>query len=230
MLISNNFSPDLLDNPICAAKIMPAGIRIILSVCLILNSTSLSARNIKCWQGHENIRECGTIVPPEFSQQRIEIFNERGIVIKVMPAAKTKAELAEIARLAKIEQLKQQRITEQKRKDNILLQTYTMERDLRIGHENKMAAIKSIIDITGSNTRSLQKNLAKLQKRAADYERSGQAMPERLTVDMDNLLRQIKDNDEFIAKKQQTLIDLSKQYDSDLKRYRLLKQGKVKYE
>jgi len=209
---------------------MPIGIRIILSACLILSSTSLSARDIKCWQGHENIRECGAVVPPEFSQQRIEVLNERGIVIKILPAAKTKEELAEIARLAKIEQKKQQRITEQKRKDNILLQTYTMERDLRIGHENKMAAIKSIIDITGSNTRSLQKNLAKLQKRAADYERSGQTMPEILTADMGNLMRQIKDNDEFIAKKQQALIDLSKQFDADMKRYRLLKQGKVKYE
>ncbi len=210
-------------------KITPGSIRVFILACLITGSSDLSARNIKCWQGHENIRECGTVVPPEFSQQRIEILNERGIVIKILPAAKTKEELAEIARQEKIEQKKQQRITEQKRKDNILLQTYTTERDLRIGHENKMAAIKSIIDITGSNTRSLQKNLARLQKRAADYERSGQTMPEMLTADMENLMRQIKDNDEFIAKKQQALIDLSKQYDADMERYRLLKRGKVKY-
>lgn len=203
--------------------------RIFILTCLILCSTNLSARNIKCWQGHENIRECGSSVPPEFSQQRIEIINERGVVIKIIPAAKTKAELAEIKRLKKIEQIKQQRITEQKRKDNILLQTYTTERDLKLGHEDKMEAIKSIIDITNSNTRSLQKNLTKLQKRAADYERSGQTMPKVLTVDMDNLLRQIKDNDEFIAKKQQTMINLIKYYDADIERYRLLKQGKVIY-
>ncbi len=206
-----------------------SNIRIFILACLILCSTSLSARNIKCWQGHEKIRECGSSVPPEFSQQRIEIMNERGIVIKIIPAAKTKAELAEIKRLKKIEQIKQQRITEQKRKDNILLQTYTTERDLKLGHEDKMLAIRSIIDITNSNTRSLQKNLTKLQKRAADYERSGQTMPKVLTVDMNNLLRQIKDNDEFIAKKQQTMINLIKYYDADMERYRLLKQGKVIY-
>ncbi len=210
-------------------KISPTHIRIFILTCFIMSSTSLNARDIKCWRGHGNIRECGAVVPPEFSQQRIEVLNERGIVIKVLPAAKTKEELAEIARQEKIAQKKQQQIAEQKRKDNILLQTYTTERDLRIGHENKMAAIKSIIDITGSNTRSLQKNLAKLQKRAADYERSGQSIPKILTADMENLMRQIKDNDEFIAKKQQALIDLSKQYDADVERYRLLKQGRVKY-
>lgn len=211
-------------------KIKPAGIRVFILACLIMGSGSLSARDIRCWQNHENIRECGTVVPPEFSQQRIEVLNERGIVIRILPAAKTKAELAEISRREKIERKKQRRIAERKRKDNILLQTYTTERDLRIGHENKVAAIKSIIDITNSNTRSLQHNLAGLQKRAADYERSGQKTPGRLTADMENLMRQIKDNDNFISKKQQDLIGLSKQYDADLARYRLLKQGKVKYE
>ncbi len=213
-------------------KIKPSatGIRIFILACLIISSASLSAREIRCWQNHENIRECGFVVPPEFSQQRIEVLNERGLVIKILPAAKTKAELAEIARQKKIEQKKQRQIAKRKRKDHILLQTYTTERDLRIGHENKVAAIKSIIDITGSNTRSLQHNLAKLQKRAADYERSGQATPDILTADMQNLLRQIKDNDDFIRKKQQDLINLSKQYDADLARYRLLKQGKIKYQ
>ncbi|HEB85673.1 MAG TPA: hypothetical protein ENI68_01455 [Gammaproteobacteria bacterium] len=211
-------------------KIKLTGIRIFILSCLIMSSTRLSARDIRCWQNHENIRECGTHVPPEFSQHRIEVLNEQGIVIKVLPAAKTKAELAEIARRKKIEQKKQRQIAERKRKDNILLQTYTTERDLRIGHENKMAAIKSIIDITNSNTRSLQHNLARLQKRAADYERSGQKTPGILTADMENLMRQIKDNDDFISKKQRDLIGLSKQYDTDLARYRLLKQGKVKYE
>ncbi len=211
-------------------KITPTGIRIFILACLIMSSASLSARDIRCWQNHENIRECGTVVPPEFSQQRIEVLNERGLVIKVLPAAKTSKELAEIARHKKRELKKQKQIAERKRKDYILLQTYTTERDLRIGHENKVAAIKSIIDITGSNTRSLQHNLAKLQKRAANYERSGQSTPNRLTADMKNLLRQIKDNDNFISKKQHDLIDLSKQYDADLARYRLLKQGKIKYE
>lgn len=208
------------------AAVLPA----FLCTCLLLGSSELHAREIKCWQGQDNIRECGSVVPPEFSQQRIEILNERGVVIKVVPAAKTKAELAEIARLKKIEHQKQLRITEQKRKDNILLQTYTAEKDLLIDQEDKTVAIKSIIDITNSNTRSLQKNLSRLQKRAADYERSGQSMPEVLTGDMDNLLRQIKDNDDFISKKQQAMIQLSKQFDAALKRYRLLKKGKVKYE
>lgn len=198
--------------------------------CLLLGSGSAIAREIKCWRGHDNIRECGAVVPPEFSQQRIEVLNEHGIVVRVIPAAKSKEELAEIARRKKLEEQRRLRIAEQKRKDSILLQTYTTERDLELAYKDRTDAIKSIIDITNSNTQSLKKNLARLQKRAANYERSGQQPPKALTTDMENLMRQIRDNDEFIAKKQKTLIELSKQFDADLERYRLLKQGKVKYE
>ncbi len=211
-------------------KIKPAGIRIFILGCLIVSSRNISARDILCWQNHENIRECGFVVPPEFSQQRIEVINQRGIVIKILPAAKTSEELAEIARHKKMEQKKQDQITERKRKDNILLQTYTTERDLRISHENKIAAIKTIIDITGSNTHGLKKNLARLQKRAANYELNGQKTPKKLIADMKNLMQQIKDNNNFVSKKQLEMIEMSKQYDADLARYRLLKQDKIKYE
>lgn len=211
-------------------KIKPAGIRIFILSCLLIISSRLSARDILCWQNHEKIRECGFVVPPEFSQQRIEVINSRGIVIKILPAAKTEKELAEMARQEKIQQKKQQRIAKRKRGDNILLQTYTTENDLRIAHEDKIAAVKSIIDITDSNTRSLQQNLARLQKRAANYERNGQKAPKRLIGDMKNLMRQIKDNNNFIGKKQHKLIEMSKQYNANLARYRLLKQGKIKYE
>ena len=40
---------------------------------------------------------------------------------------------------------------------------------------------------------------------------------------MDSLKRQIKDNDEFIARKQEEIEVLKQQYEADLKRFRELK-------
>lgn len=199
-------------------------------ISYVLLMPNAQAAKIKCWVNSDNVRECGTVVPPEYSQQRIEILNERGIVVDVKAAAKTKEQLEEEARLARIEKMKQRRITERKRKDRILLQTYTTERDLNVSHENKVAAIKSIIDITNSNTRSLQNNLGKLQKQAADYERSGLEPPKPLVDDMEDLLRQIKDNDDFIKKKTGALEIMNKKFKVELERFRNLKKGLVKYE
>ena len=43
---------------------------------------------------------------------------------------------------------------------------------------------------------------------------------------MTSLKSQIKDNENFVAKKQQAIISLEKKYDSDLNRYRELKKVK----
>ena len=171
---------------------------------------------IKCWVNKEGIRECGQVVPPEYAQQRIEIINDRGIVVDVIEAAKSRAQLAR-------EAAERRRRAEQKRRDAILLNTFTTERDIELARKSRIQAIESIIAITNSNTRSLKANLAKVQKRAADFERAGEKPPKALFEEMENLKRQIKDNEDFVAKKQRDIIALEKRFDADLKRFRELK-------
>lgn len=198
------------------------------SISLLLMSMavplSAEAANIKCWNNKDGVRECGAMVPPEYAQQRVEVVNDKGQVIKVLPRALTAKEL-EAARLAELEKKKQERREiEKKRQDMILLRTFTTERDLELSRKSKVDAIKGIIEITSSNTKTLRKNLRELQKKAADYERGGERVPASLLEDMSSLKSQIKDNEGFVAKKQQAIINLEKKYDSDLNRYRELKK------
>ena len=197
-----------------------------LLVLIMALSSSSNAASIKCWKNKDGVRECGAMVPPEYAQQRVEVVNDKGQVVKVLPRALTAKEL-EAAKLAELEKKKQERREiEKKRQDLILLRTFTTERDLELSRKSKVDAIKGIIDITSSNTKTLQKNLRELQKKAADYERGGEAVPKSLVEDMTSLKSQIKDNENFVAKKQQAIISLEKKYDSDLNRYRELKKVK----
>ena len=193
---------------------------------LVFQSASYAAAKIKCWNNKDGVRECGAMVPPEYAQQRVEEVNDKGQIIKVHPRALTPKEL-EAAKLAELEKKEEQRREiEKKRQDLILLRTFTTERDLELSRKSKVEAIKGIIDITSSNTNTLQKNLFDLQKKAADFERSGGKPPKTLVNDMLSLKDQIKDNENFVGKKQQAIIRLEKKYDSDLKRYRQLKSVK----
>ena len=197
-----------------------------LLVLIMALPSSADAASIKCWKNKDGVRECGAMVPPEYAQQRVEVVNDKGQVVKVLPRALTAKEL-EAAKLAELEKKKQERREiEKKRQDLILLRTFTTERDLELSRKSKVDAIKGIIDITSSNTKTLQKNLRELQKKAADYERGGEAVPKSLVEDMTSLKSQIKDNENFVAKKQQAIISLEKKYDSDLNRYRELKKVK----
>ncbi len=201
-----------------------------LLVCLLSPlfwSPAALAGSIKCWTNEEGVRECGSAVPPEYSQKRVEVINERGMVVDVKERAKTKEELAaekrEAERLARLKQEEQRRQEEQRLRDMILLNTFTTERDLKISYDDKIEAIRGIIEITNTGTKSLQQNLAGVQKKAANYERAGEKLPEKIFKDMESLKRQIKDNDDFIARKQEEIKSLQQQYEADLKRFRELK-------
>ena len=189
---------------------------LLLAGLLFLSATATAGSRIKCWVNKDGVRECGQIVPPEYAQQRIEIINERGIVVEVIEAAKSREQLAK-------EAAERRRLAEQKRRDEILLNTFTTERDIELARKSRIQAIESIIAITNSNTRSLKSNLTRVQKRAADFERAGEEPPKELFEEMESLKRQIKDNEEFVAKKQRDIIDLEKRFDADLKRFRELK-------
>ncbi len=190
---------------------------LLLGLALLLAAPMAPAGSrIKCWVNKDGVRECGQFVPPEYAQQRIEVVNERGIVVDVIEAAKSKEQLAK-------EATERRRLAEQKRRDQILLNTFTTERDIELARKSRIQAIESIIEITNSNTRSLKASLAKIQKRAADFERTGERPPKELFEEMDSLKRQIQDNEDFVAKKQRDIIALEKRFDADLQRFRELK-------
>ena len=185
------------------------------------------AGSIKCWTNEEGVRECGSAVPPEYSQKRVEVINERGMVVEVKERAKTKEELEaekrEAERLTKLKQEEQRRLDELRLRDTILLNTFTTERDLKISYDDKIAAVRGIIDITQSGGRTLNENLQAVQKKAANYERAGEKPPQAVFEEMESLKRQMKDNDRFITQKQEEIKTLQQQYNADLQRFRELK-------
>jgi len=205
------------------ARFLPSLTGLVFMLSLLISAPSAMAGSIKCWTNTEGVRECGYSVPPEYSQQRIEIMNERGILIGVKEAAKTKEQLEEDARLAKLKQEELQRQKESRLQDTILLNTFTTERDLKISYDDKMEVVKGQIDISNSGTRTLQQNLEAVQKKAANYERAGEATPEKVINEINNLKRQIKDNGKYTARKQQEIKALELKYEADLKRFRELK-------
>jgi len=184
------------------------------------------AGSIKCWTNTDGVRECGYSVPPEYSQQRIDIMNERGIKVDVKEAAKTKEQLEEDARLAKLKQEELQREAEARLRDTILLNSFTTERDIKISYDDKIEVVNGIVEITNSSTRILQQNLQAVEKKAANYERAGETTPENVLNQIKNLKRQVKDNDKFIAQKEGEIKALKQNYEADLKRFRELKGTK----
>lgn len=196
-------------------------------VITLLMVGQVHAKKIKCWVNNNGIRECGRSVPPEYSQTRIEVVNERGLVVEVIEAAKTPEELAIEKEREYLRKLREQERKEQARKDGILLNTYTTERDLLLARDTNLKAAQGQIDISRGNLRLMQTNLDDLQERAANHERAGRKPPDKLIEEINALDKLIDKKKNHIEKRESDKKELEERFASDLKRFRQLKSGRV---
>ncbi|MFV1983568.1 MAG: hypothetical protein ACC657_08505 [Thiohalomonadales bacterium] len=191
---------------------------------IAISIASPALAGIKCWKTTKGIRECGYQVPNEYSNTRIEIINKNGVVVRIIAAPKNKEQLAEEA-LHKKELAK---IADRKRKDRILLRTFTTERDLIIARDNRVTAVQSLIEITKSNNNNIQVNLQDLRERAGNYERSGKELPKELLQQIKKGDVQIQNNNSYVKKKLLEIAQIKKDYKFNLERFRYLKAQQKK--
>lgn len=176
-----------------------------------------------CWKNDIGIRECGNNVPPEYSQKRIEVLNDRGIVVKVIQPPKSPAQLQKEHEEEEARKQEAAAKKEQERKDNILLNSYATERDLVMARDTNVKAAEADLDIAKGNLKMQESLLDDLQNQAGNYERGGKKPPKRLIDKIDKTKRQIAEKRKAIEKRQQSIDEMKQHYDKDLARYRKLK-------
>ena len=193
----------------------------------LLISQPAMAGKFKCWTNDEGVKECGSYVPPKYSQKKIETRGNSGRITEVEDRAKTKVELEEIERQAKLKAIEDAKIAEQKKKDDILLKTFSNERDINLLRDSKINVIEGIIIVTNSNNKALQKKLEKLQKKAANTERRGKKPAKNILDDIAIIQTRLKNNNDSIKLKRDEQIVIKAKFKKDLERFNYLK-GKNK--
>ena len=199
------------------------------TMTLLLAQTSAHA-GIKCWTNKDGVKECGTVVPPEYSQKRIETRSTSGRVVEVEERAKNDEEIAEMQRQEEIRKQQEKIAEEQKRKDMVLLNTFTTERDINLQRDSKIAVIDGFIKVTEGNNKMLSTKLNKLQKTAADNERQGKQPAEALVHEIESIERQIKNNEDTVTNKRAEQESIRQEFGGYLSRFRELKGIKPKPE
>ena len=191
---------------------------LILISSLITTQTAFAGK-IKCWRNDEGVKECGAYVPAEHSQKRIETRGESGRIIDIKERAKTKEELKEAKRLAKIKKIEDEKIAEQQKKDAILLKTFSRELDITSLRDSKIKVLEGIISVTNSNNLALNKKLSKLKKRSEKKPTKHDA------EDIKKIEGRVAKNNKSIAEKRAIQNTIRKKFENDLQRFRALKSG-----
>jgi hypothetical protein len=178
---------------------------------------------IKCWRNDLGIRECGNVVPPEYSQRRIEVLNDRGLVVEVIEPPKTREQLEKEHEQEERRKAEEAARKEQEHQDAILLNAYTTERDLIIARDTNIKAAQGQLDIAENNLKLLENTLSDLQNHAGNYERSGQKPPQKLVDEINKTKQQVADKEKVIEKRKEEKAAMEQRFAKDLARFRKLK-------
>ncbi len=196
---------------------------IILSAISGLMLSGSAQARMKCWTNNEGVRECGDRVPPEFAQQGHEEIGKGGLVREKTERAKTPEELAEEARLAKIEEEKLKAEEQRQLQDRILLETFATEQDIERARDDRITAVDATIKLTQARNEKIQVDLDKRIAKAAADERAGKTPSKALLKDIDSLKRQINNNKDFMDNKRKEQEEIRQKFALDIERYRELK-------
>jgi len=182
-----------------------------------------TAKKFFKWTDENGVIRYGDHVPSEYSQKEQAEINKYGLTVGVTSAAKTKEQLVEDERKARIQKEERRKIEEQMAKDRVLLTSYANEKDLETGRNSKLEALNGVIRLTESNIAILLRSIADMTAQAAERERSGQSVSDEVRRDISIKQDLITKNEAYIKAKRKEQEEIRDQFDIDLKRFRELR-------
>jgi hypothetical protein len=116
---------------------------------------------------------------------------------------------------------------DQKRRDDILLATYSVEADITMMRDRKVAEMESQIRATEETLKSLQNSLARLQAQAADEQRGGKTVSPQTAKTLASNETQIAKHQAMIKKMRDDEEALRTQFAADIERFRVIKNQQL---
>ena len=172
----------------------------------------------------------GDRIPPQYARKSNETLNQQGITVDRKEAAKTPEQIAAAQRLEEAREAAERVQQEKDRKDRILLDTFTNEDEMVLTRDGKIEAIEAIIRVTNGRTEKLKLRLSELKTRAANMERSGKPVPDKLNAEISETRQQIAQNFTYVKSRNSDQQLIREQYEVDIARFRELQAEKFKLE
>lgn len=206
-----------------------------LSLCCVLAlSASPAEAAFKCWKNKDGVKECGPTVPPEYVGQGHEDVSGTGVVVGKTGKAKAPEEYAreEAEARAKKKAAEEQARSEalQAEEDRVLLDSFASEDDIIMARDGKLTSIDVQLAFSKSTIEKLEADLGQRIAEAAEQERLGQAVPEKLQNDIVTVRQQIESQKRFMQEREQEKLKIAEENAALLERYQALRQKRAEQE
>jgi hypothetical protein len=195
-----------------------------------LGLSSFAHASIKCWQNQDGVRECGSILPPEYASKEHEVRNSKAIVIDKIGREKSKKERQAILDAETLRMETEIKYKQQEKKDRQLLDLYPTENDIFAARDSKFTSIDAGIRMTNGQLNFYLRSLKESKKVYADQiaiknkDKITKEGIEKREKSIQKLTKQIKRFKHFIADKKSEKERINTEFSQYLERHREIKQ------
>lgn len=194
-------------------------------ILLALGAPAVHAQKIVCWKDASGKTVgCGDKVPPEYAGGATKELDKQGNVRKTGESAEeiAKRQAAEKEHAA-VKAEEKRRLTEQKRQDTALINTFSSEKEIDLKRDREITALNNFITQQNAALKGATERLADAKKRAAEVEKDKKPLPANLKDDLARAEREHTRITTDIANNEKAKADTMTKYAEYRKRYAELK-------
>jgi len=185
--------------------------------------STANAGTIKKWVDENGQVHYGDTVPASQADLERRVLSEQGVTVETIKRAKTEEEQAAERRQVELRAAIEKKQAEQAAKDHVLLATFSSEDDMVLTRDGKIAAIDTIIRLSKDRIRRITQQLRDWAHEAADFERSGQQVPDELQKQIANGKAEIQHLEQYIVTQQEEQENIRQKFAKDIERFRKLR-------
>lgn len=197
------------------ASVLGAG----LMLCITFITTA-EAKLYK-WVDDKGVTHYGETLPPEYAGKDNVQLNDKGRVIKKTEKVSAE-ELRSKDENAARKLADDKSALEQRRKDSMLLGTFSNENEIDLARDRNLQQAEAVINSIQLLLKSAQQNLAGFQQEAEQRAKAGRKIPDSLQTDIAEAESQATKLQHDLAKAQEKSAAIRESYAADKARYREL--------
>jgi hypothetical protein len=179
------------------------------------------------WVDQDGETHYGDRVPPEQVKLKREELNKYGVTVRTLSHELTQQELEALKRQQAIEVAEQQRVLDERQRDNVLLSTYLSIGEIEALRNRRKELLDGQIKVTELYLSNLRNKVTRLQNDATRFQPynpdpNAPLIPDRLAKELSNSLKSIIVYDQTLTDTRDKKSKLVSKFNSDIDRFQHL--------
>ncbi|MFT6310567.1 MAG: hypothetical protein ACJAQS_000932 [Porticoccus sp.] len=197
----------------------------IVALSLVTVSSYGQTKKVYRYTNSAGTKVINDVIPPEYADKGYEVITYHGEIVTVVPPQKTDIELNE-SRLERERLQAEQAETKRLREwDEKLLLRYSQVDEISQAKNRALSVIDVAILLNRNSLKKLKKDIEVQQMEAAELEREGEELSETRRVTLIAFKNELLLVIDSIDRREQEKITVAKDYDDDIKRFKLLRES-----